>query len=198
MAAGSENRDYETLIEAARVLPGVDFLVAAGSHWARRTATPGIAPPPDNVEFLREPLDFAALRDCYARATAIVVPLFDVENQSGVTTILEAMSMGRAVVVSATRGQQECVAGPLVEASGACNVPATASRGPLHFFGEAASGTWTGVYVPPGDARALAAALGMLSTGNHTFDSERIRKVAATYFDTSAFTRRLVSELVSS
>jgi glycosyltransferase involved in cell wall biosynthesis len=58
------------------------------------------------------------------------MPLFDVEFQAGITTILEAMSMCRAVVCTRTAGQTDTI----VE-------------------GE------TGTYVPPRDALALRESL---------------------------------------
>lgn len=157
VAAGSENRDYPTLIEAARLAPDVDVVIASGSHWARRQAGSGDGQLPPNVRFLTETLGFAELRDLYAKATAVVVPLHDVDNQSGITTMLEGMSMGLPVIVSATNGQRECVSGPLVGADGSLDEAATADRGPQQFGEE--PGSRTGFYVPPGDARALAAAM---------------------------------------
>jgi glycosyltransferase involved in cell wall biosynthesis len=50
-----------------------------------------------------------ALRDWYARAAIVVVPLLPNDFQAGVTTLLEAMAMGKAVVVSATEGQRDIV-----------------------------------------------------------------------------------------
>ncbi len=162
VAVGAENRDYATLVEAAR---GCDasFVIAAGSHWARSAATAAALPP--NVAFVGEPLPYLALRDLYRRATAVVVPLQDVPNQSGVTVILEAMSCGLPVVVTASRGQRECVAGPLVRADGSIDEAATFSRGP-QLFGESDAnpmGRHTGLYVLPGDPVGLRRALGMLA-----------------------------------
>ena len=158
VAAGSENRDYTTLVEAARGLPA-RVVIAAGSHWARSTAQAHELP--ENVEYLSEPLSFTGLRDLYDRASVIAVPLNDVRNQSGVTTILEGMSMGRPIVVSATRGQREVVTGPLVDATGALDPVATADRGPraITEAGPETQAKPTGLYVPAGDAAALRAAL---------------------------------------
>jgi glycosyltransferase involved in cell wall biosynthesis len=160
VAVGSENRDYGTLLSAARKAPSVRFVVAAGSHWARHThAASDVA---ESVEFISEPLGFADLRDLYSRSAAVVVPLIDVDNQSGITTILEAMSMGKPVIVTASQGQRECVAGPLVLASGEFDYSATVGRGP-QVLGLPASGH-TGLYVPVGDAEALAAAVKRIAT----------------------------------
>lgn len=60
----------------------------------------------------------------------MVVPLEDVDFDAGVTVIAEAMAMGKAVVVTRARGQRDLVR-----------------------EGE------TGLHVPPGDPRALRAAI---------------------------------------
>jgi glycosyltransferase involved in cell wall biosynthesis len=154
VSAGSENRDYQTLVEAVRGLD-VRVRIAAGSHWARTNATASELPA--NVEFIRETLSFMELRALYAEADVVVVPLLEGTNQAGVTTILEAMSMARPVVVSATEGQREVVTGPFVTSAGEAP-DLTADRGP-HRFGLDANGEDSGLYVPPGDAGALRAAI---------------------------------------
>ena len=73
---------------------------------------------------------FAELRRLYARSRFVVVPLLPTDNDNGITSILEAMGMGRAVICTRTRGQ----VGVVIE-------------------GE------TGLMVPPGDARALREAI---------------------------------------
>jgi glycosyltransferase involved in cell wall biosynthesis len=161
VAVGAENRDYETLLAAARSLPDLRFVVAAGSHWARSARTSDDTPP--NVGFLTEPLDFADLRDLYARAAVVVVPLNDVPNQSGITTLLEGMSMERAVIVTANAGQRECVTGPLVRHDGSLDMAATADRGAALFDGEGARPGDCGLYVPVGDAEGLAAAIQLVT-----------------------------------
>lgn len=155
LAVGSENRDYDTLTRAAAGLP-VQVVIAAGSHWARRTA--GAEQLPANVRYLDKPLPFTDLRTAYANAAMIVVPLQDVTNQSGVTVILEAMSMGKPVIVTASRGQRECIVGPTVSAESTPDESAGRTRGP-HLFGGSPDSTATGLYVRPNDAAALRTAI---------------------------------------
>lgn len=167
VAVGSENRDYAPLIEAARSIDA-DFCIASGSHWARVQATAGDLPP--NVRVITETLPFEALRDLYARAAVVVVPLYPVTNQSGITTILEGMSMARPVVVSATPGQREAITGPLVSTNGPS---VAADRGP-HVLGLPSDARDTGVYVAPGDAQALRHAIqGLLD------DPQRARELGS-------------------
>ncbi len=105
-SAGLEFRDYPTLIDAARGLD-VRVVIAAASPWSTRPdSTLGAALPP-NVEICR--LGFVDLRQLYADSELVVMPLQDVEFQAGVTTILEAMAMGKAVICSRSRGQTDII-----------------------------------------------------------------------------------------
>jgi glycosyltransferase involved in cell wall biosynthesis len=126
-AVGLERRDYRTLIEAVRGLD-VSVVIAASSPWSQRgDTTEGVGLPP-NVEVCS--LDPVALRDLYADCRFLVMPLDDVDFQAGVTSLLEAMAMSKAVICSRTVGQTDVVQ-----------------------EGE------TGVYVTPGDATELRQAI---------------------------------------
>jgi glycosyltransferase involved in cell wall biosynthesis len=57
---------------------------------------------PSNVE--RRALGRMDLRRMYAQASVVVVPVIDTPFPFGITTVLEGMSMGKAVVVSDTDG----------------------------------------------------------------------------------------------
>lgn len=104
-AAGLERRDYGTLLAAIDGLD-VDLVIAAGSPWAVRGWSPeGRLPPHVTVTTF----DFPGLRDLYARSRFVVVPLEAVDFQAGVTSILEAMAMGRPVLYTATAGQTDVV-----------------------------------------------------------------------------------------
>jgi glycosyltransferase involved in cell wall biosynthesis len=126
-SVGLERRDYPTLIEAVRGMD-VRLIVAAASPWSKRTDTTAGQDIPPNVTVQR--FNQHELRQVYANSRFLVMPLFDVDFQAGVTAILEAMAMERAVICSRTRGQTDVI----VE-------------------GE------TGLYVPPGDVAALRAAI---------------------------------------
>ena len=95
-------------------------------QWMRSIAHEGLPP---NVA-IDQQLDATRLRDLYARSRFVVVPLLDVDSDCGVTSITEAMAMGKAVVLSRTRGQVDIV------------------EDEVH-----------GVYVPPGDPAALRATI---------------------------------------
>jgi glycosyltransferase involved in cell wall biosynthesis len=133
-SAGAENRDYATLIEALRDAPvrchvATDRVRIDGPLMSRRftvaqlaqTATP-------NVTFGRRNL--RELRELYARSRFVVLPLQPNNIDNGVTVLLEAMAMGKAVICSQTEGQ----------------------RGVLQHG-------VTGLYVPPKDPRAMREAI---------------------------------------
>ncbi|HKF18733.1 MAG TPA: glycosyltransferase family 4 protein [Candidatus Dormibacteraeota bacterium] len=106
VSVGREHRDYATLARACSGLPGRVF-VAAGSLFSPSAPQDQPRSWPANFDVgFAEPAD---LRDWYARASVVVVPLVPNEFQAGVTTILEAMAMAKAVVVTATAGQRDLI-----------------------------------------------------------------------------------------
>jgi glycosyltransferase involved in cell wall biosynthesis len=70
------------------------------------------------------------LRDLYARSALAVVPILQNHYQTGIATILEMMAMGKCVIATRTHGQTDTIVDGV-----------------------------TGIYVPPSDPRALAAAI---------------------------------------
>ena len=110
-------RDYATLVDAARGLP-VQVKLAVGSlilsvadRQRRADRFRAAIPPselPENIEY-RLDLPATTLRDLYARSRFVVMPLEEVDFDAGVTSITEAMAMGKAVVVTRNRGQVDVV-----------------------------------------------------------------------------------------
>ena len=105
-SAGLEFRDYETLLDAIGGLD-VDVVIAAASPWSKRASAIDDAVTAPNVTVTK--LGFADLRQLYADALFVVMPLIETEFQAGITTILEAMAMGKAVVCTRTTGQTDTV-----------------------------------------------------------------------------------------
>jgi hypothetical protein len=106
VAAGREQRDYETLVAACSERD-VSVFIADGSVHTPGARHRGPAAWPENVR--AGFADYRALRDLYASAAVVAVPLIENDFQAGVTTLLEAMAMGKAVVVTATSGQVDVV-----------------------------------------------------------------------------------------
>jgi len=105
-SVGLEFRDYPTLISAVAGLD-LELVIAAASYWSKRGNTAEGMPLPANVRVTA--LDYERLRELYAQSLFVVVPLYNVEFQAGITVILEAMAMGKAVIVTQTRGQTDVV-----------------------------------------------------------------------------------------
>lgn len=136
-SAGDSKRDYATLIEAMREMPLTCRIAArvrpspsqdkgdwsiTGNNLARATALP------ENVAVATA--SHAELREIYARSHFVVVPLFPSFRDHGITTIAEAMAMGKAVICSRIYGLVDFVND-----------------------GE------NGIFVPPDDSRALRDAI---------------------------------------
>lgn len=105
-AVGLESRDYPTLVQAVKGLDA-DVIIAAASPWARQSDRTQDQEIPENV-MVRRFTQFE-LRQLYADSRFVVMPLYNVDYQAGVTAILEAMAMERAVICSKTPGQTDVI-----------------------------------------------------------------------------------------
>jgi glycosyltransferase involved in cell wall biosynthesis len=132
-AVGASGRDYETLFTALSGLD-VDLDVAVGSGDRQARDLEASLKRSDVMANTRiRNLAPAELRDLYARSRFVVVPLLDVEYDAGVTALTEAMAMGKALIVTRTRGQVDLIEDGV-----------------------------QGIYVPAGDARAMRSAIQFL------------------------------------
>jgi glycosyltransferase involved in cell wall biosynthesis len=130
-AAGREMRDYGTLVSA---LQGINVRCHIATRtepgkrdsWMSLFGGPGEFPEHITVGTMNS----RDLRELYARSRFVVMPLLASDTDNGISTILEAMAMGKAIICTRTLGQTDAV----VE-----NV--------------------TGLYVPQGDPRALREAI---------------------------------------
>src|SRR5712692_1807011 len=125
-SAGQLLRDYDSLIRATKGL-GIRVHIAAGSPWIAEEPRPSRALP-GYVDWRR--YDRCELRELYVRAAVAVVPIVQNGYQTGISTILEMMAMGKCVIAARTRGQTDIIEDGV-----------------------------TGIYVPPGDPAALRTAL---------------------------------------
>jgi len=107
-SVGLEGRDYPTLLDAVSGMPGLALKLTTASPWSkRRDETKERALPP-NVDARR--YDYPGLRALYAESLCAAVPLYDTDFQAGVTSVLEAMAMGKAVVATRTAGLTDVIA----------------------------------------------------------------------------------------
>jgi glycosyltransferase involved in cell wall biosynthesis len=150
-SAGQLLRDYDTLVKATAEMP-VRVRIAAGSPWISKELRPsgGL---PANVDWRR--YDRFDLRDLYARSALAVVPILENDFQTGISTILEMMAMGKCVIATRTRGQTDTIVDGV-----------------------------TGVYVPPGDAAALRAAITRLLASPE--ERARIGRAARSFIEKEA------------
>jgi glycosyltransferase involved in cell wall biosynthesis len=158
-SAGLEFRDYPTLFTAVE---GLDarVIIGAASHWSRRRNTALATTRPPNVEV--GSFDYRALRDLFARAAIVVVPVDDVDFQAGVTTVLEAMAMAKPVIVTHSHGQTD-----VIEDRRAATRGAELRTRPVSLLRALADEAGipvepNGFYVPPKDPEALRRAIAFL------------------------------------
>jgi glycosyltransferase involved in cell wall biosynthesis len=130
-AAGLEWRDYPTLIDAVADQSELSVRLAAASPWSKHGNETETRTLPSHVQARR--YDYRELRELYAESAFVVVPLYENDFQAGITTILEAMAMGKAVIVTSTVGQVDVIEEGV-----------------------------NGLYVPPGSVEGWRAAIGRL------------------------------------
>jgi glycosyltransferase involved in cell wall biosynthesis len=130
-AAGMEMRDYPTMI---RALQGLDIPchIAVGLTRGRLfdtvSAIYDMGELPTTISVGRK--SSKELRDLYARSRFVVIPLRASDTDNGLTCMLEAMAMGKAVICSRTKGQVDVMEDGV-----------------------------TGIFVPQGDPAALREAI---------------------------------------
>jgi glycosyltransferase involved in cell wall biosynthesis len=193
-SVGWEARDYETLVTAASAMPlRVDIAIGmqglsssametlqdghsqphpfasiAGKYtqpryqaWRAQVLREGL---PANVA-IHNQLSQLALRDLYARSRFVVVPLHNADFDAGVTSVNEAMAMGKAVIVTQTRGQVDAVRDGV-----------------------------EGLYVPPGDPRAMRQAIEYL--WQHPEEAARMGRAGRELVETQRTLDRYVERVV--
>jgi glycosyltransferase involved in cell wall biosynthesis len=106
-SAGLEWRDYPTLIDALADHTDLCVRLAAASPWSKHDDETRARVLPPHIDARR--YDYHGLRQLYAESSIVVVPLYENDFQAGITTILEAMSMGKPVVVTSTSGQNDVI-----------------------------------------------------------------------------------------
>ncbi len=130
-SVGMEERDYPTMVEALRTLT-IPCHIAAG---LKRGELFGSIKRLYEIESLPENITvglktYEELRDLYARSRFVVIPLVQTDSDNGLTSLLEAMAMGKAVICSRVKGQVDVIQEGI-----------------------------TGIYVPQGNAEALRSAI---------------------------------------
>ena len=164
VSAGREHRDYATLVEA---LPATARLTVADHSPFTPSATRRDPTSwPDSVS--RVAADYLYLRRLYELAAIVVVPLIESDMPAGITTLLEAMSMGKPVIVSGTQELQGVV-----------------------------RDRESGLVVPPGDVSAMRAAIVELldDPDLRAYLGMRARQAAVDRFDVRCYAAALAGQL---
>lgn len=103
LSVGMERRDYRSLEQAGRSLPYRFHVVGSGFSNGAGFAPAEYLPGGENFT-VGTGYSVRALRSLYADARLVVVPLHRSTYAAGVTALLEAMAMGKAVVTTASPG----------------------------------------------------------------------------------------------
>src|SRR5262249_11872296 len=102
LAVGDDiSRDFSTLLKASKTLDR-EILI-------RSNILPDVDWPNYNVRFIRQRLSAKDYQRMLGGAVLVVLPLHPSIHAGGITTLLEAMSSGRAVVVSDSPGLNDYV-----------------------------------------------------------------------------------------
>ena len=105
-SVGLEFRDYPTLMEAVEGLD-LHIVIAAGSPWSKREDQTKSAEIPQNVTVKR--FTQKELRKLYQKSQFVIMPLLENDFQAGITAILEAMALEKAIICTRTRGQLDVI-----------------------------------------------------------------------------------------
>lgn len=109
-AAGMEMRDYPTLIEALRTVDipcHIAVRAVRGEFFETVKKVYEIDEMPENITVGGK--DYIELRELYARSRFVVVPLLPTDSDNGLTSILEAMAMGKPVICTRALGQVDVI-----------------------------------------------------------------------------------------
>jgi hypothetical protein len=143
-AVGREMRDYSTLIEAIgdSTVPCHIAAIVDVGKTDRWMTDLGHARTLP-PHMTIGPKPYLELRALYARSRFVVIPLYPTNTDNGVTVMTEAMAMGKAVICTRVAGQRDVLQDGV-----------------------------NGLFVPPGNARALREAIEHLWT--HPDECERM------------------------
>lgn len=103
LSVGQESRDYATLNRAISELSLQFRIVASGWSPSGFSLAEGVYDT-TNVKVEKGGLSYVELRQRYAGARIVIVPLENVTYAAGVTSICEAMAMKKPVIASASPG----------------------------------------------------------------------------------------------
>ena len=86
-------RDFDILLKVSANIPGRIMIKTGRNSISQQVA-------PSNVDIICDHLSYQKFRELYAGASIVIVTTLDTPNASGVTALMEAMAMGKPVIVS--------------------------------------------------------------------------------------------------
>jgi glycosyltransferase involved in cell wall biosynthesis len=165
VSAGREHRDYATLASAAAELDMKVFVASGSIHSPGATVS---LPSEWPANFGWGFADYVRLRELYSRAQIVVVPVVKTDFQAGVTTVLEAMAMGKPVITTNAAEQGGVLRDGI-----------------------------TGISVPPGDVAEMRSAIRYLMSnpGERARLGRGAREAVLASYDVDAYSSRLAEHL---
>jgi glycosyltransferase involved in cell wall biosynthesis len=154
------SRDFDTLARAAKICANT-----AGFHHRFVVQTKNaVADDGGALDIRRDTVPYTDLRTLYQQAGVVVLPLHDMIHPGGINTLLEAMAIGRPIVVSDSRGVRDYVSDGVTMAT-----------------------------APPGDADALAAAIVNLTASPSEAQrlGDNARRFVVEHCDNRVYARQL-------
>ena len=100
-SVGLEFRDFPTLIKAMAGLPDIKLKLDPASPWSLHQSKVGDLSIPPNVEICH--MAMGTVRSLYAESAAVVIPLLPNAIGAGRTTLVEAMAMGKPVIITKSK-----------------------------------------------------------------------------------------------
>ena len=99
-AVGRESRDYATLFKAVATLPQITLKVEGNSPWSVHRSQIEDLEIPRNVQVCE--LEFGTVYKLYAESAVVAVPLRANRIGAGLTTLVEAMAIGKPVIITSS------------------------------------------------------------------------------------------------
>ncbi len=193
-SAGMECRDYATLLKAIEGLD-IELRLAVGSHYSQSKET-GLSeelPPNVKVKFY----NYTELRELYANSAFVVMPTYDVDHSAGVTSIMEAMGLGKAVIATRSVGQSDVVNDRRTTTRSNFNRMANATFSKIYAPNHL-SNLQTGMYVNPGQADEMRQAIEHLlaNPAKAAEIGENARRLIEASLTLNHFCERIKDEMV--
>lgn len=108
LSVGRESRDYGTLFKALRHSGIRAKIIFSGISDSNKYQNRAVDRTLDNVDTF-DHVSYTSLRNFYADCSFVVIPMHNVDYPAGITTIMEAMAMGKPVIATYSRGIEEFI-----------------------------------------------------------------------------------------